>query len=484
MGPPDALRSRNEPPLPHRRRSVLLVFPRLRYVTGDPPLGLALLAAVLRRERPLLDVKLLDATFLRDRSTLLDSVRTSGADVVGVFVDALMAADACMVAQVARAAGARTLAGGPQATVAAASLLPHFDCVLQGEGELRIAPVIDRLLERASLDDIPGLLLPGPGPAGHATAGEIAYPDLDALPFPAWDLLDMPRYLRLWPYLDSVRMDATGTNVIGSRGCPWQCTYCQPTLSALFGRKIRRRSPELVVEEIAELQRRYGIDGVFFHADTLTAQRKWMESLCDSLRRLPKPVLWGCNSRVDIFADDLVETMVSAGMRSVHLGIEAGSERVRKDVLGKAVDVQRLQQLVRKLNDNGAHALGFFMLGTPTETLPEMLQTIALARRLPLAEATFSITSLLPGTQLHDAVAPDPRFVLHDHGVVDYYQGRNFEDRQSAMGPRALHALQLAALGAFYLHPLRIPYLVRHLGSRGGVAKLGMKLSRFLGARQ
>lgn len=459
---------------------VAFVFPRVRYQSGDPPLGIASLAAVLRRDRPGLDVRVIDGTFLGGLARLRDAVVSAAADVVAIYVDSLMVSDALAMAGAARAAGAFTLAGGPLASVAPELLLPGFDAVFRGEGEPAIAPLVDRILARASLEDVPGLHLPGPDGTPIDTGAPSHPADLDSLPFPAWDLLDMGRYIRMWPYLDSIRMDMTGTNVVASRGCPWQCTYCQPTLSAIFGRRIRRYGPERVAAEVAELQTRFGIDGVFFHDDTMTASAQWLDAMCAALLRLPRRVLWGCNSRVDSLTPALVDRMVEAGMRTVHLGVESGSRRVREDVLDKRVDPDQLQVLVAHLRSRGAHALGFFMLGSPTESLGEMIETIRMARKLELTEATFSITSVLPGSRLRERVASDPRFAIREGLDADYYRRRNFVDRGSLLGDASLRALQYAGLVGFYLHPLRAGYLARHLTSPLGLAKLAMKASRFL----
>jgi anaerobic magnesium-protoporphyrin IX monomethyl ester cyclase len=457
---------------------VALVFPRLHYRTGDPPLGVAYLAAALEKERPDLDVRVIDGTFLASKELLLSAVRQAEAEVVGVFADSLLSPTAREVGRAARAAGAATMVGGPAASVAPESFAADFDAVVIGEGEPLVADLVEGLLAGGPLEHIPNLVLSGPGGEIRATVRRALEPDLDALPYPAWHLLEMERYLRLWPYLDSVRIDATGTNVVGSRGCPWQCAFCQPTLSTMFGKGVRRRSTESVVAEVVELQERFGVDGVFFHDDTITANRSWVRDLCAKLEALPRPVLWGCNSRVDVLDTDTIDAMTGAGMRTVHLGIEAGSARVRDEILGKPIDLDHLEEILRHLRQRGASSLGFFMLGSPTETVEEMLETIRLARRLPLAEATFSLTSALPGTHLHERLSADASLSLLGGETADYYNRRNFEDPRGP-GQAVLRLMQIAGLSAFYLHGERLPYVAGHLLSRRGRSKLAMKVFRF-----
>ena len=462
------------------RRRIALVFPRTRYQTGDPPLGVAYLAAVLHAARPRFEIRVVDGTFLGGKAALLRAVRDTNAEVVGVFVDSLMVPQAHAVAAVAHEMGAFALAGGPAASVAPHALMPPFDAVLRGEGEGVIVDLVDRALAREGLAEVPNLVFRGDAGETVETPRAARRVDPDALPHPAWEQLDMPRYLQRWPYLDSLSVDAIGTNVVGSRGCPYACSYCQPTLRAVFGKQVRRRSPESITEEITVLQRRYGIDGVFFHDDTITMHHEWLGQLCEALARLERPLLWGCNSRVEGLHSALLDQMVDAGMRSIHLGVEAGSQRVREDILRKRVDLDELERIVTHLRRRGAHALGFFMLGSPTETFWEMLQTVRLARRLRLTEATFSLTAAIPGTHLHDDLRDDPRFAVSDAPAIDYYNRRNFADRQRPRSGDLARALQLVALPAFYLHPRRADYVRRHLTTRRGLSKLVMKAARFL----
>ncbi len=468
------------PRSPSTTRRIALAFPRVKYRTGDPPLGLAYLAAVLRRDLPQVDVRIVDGTFLGGERCFVQAVRALCAELVGVFTDHLSLPVACSLARACRADGSFVLAGGPAATVEPERLVPPFDAALRGEGEGLLGRIVERVLSRTALDDVPNLVLRNHDSTLRHTSTEWAGPDLDSLPLPAWELLDMPRYLQLWPYLDSTSLSLTGTNLVASRGCSWQCAHCQPALSSLYGKRVRRRSPASVVGEVEELQRRYGVEGVFFHDDTLTANERWVTELCDRLCQLPRPVVWGCNSRADLITPELVRVMARAGLRSIHVGIEAGSARVRDEVLHKRLDLDRLRSALENLAQHRVHALGFFMLGSPTETVGEMLETIALARRLPLTEATFSLTSALPGTHLHARIAADPAFELSAGEEIDYYNQRNFSEVDSSVGERTLRLLQAAALAGFYSHPTRLGYVGSHLTTRRGREKLGMKVARFL----
>lgn len=412
----------------------------------------------------------------------MNRLQSLGADLVGVYVDSLSAADACRIGQACKEVGALTIAGGPLATLRPESLADHFDVVFRGEAEIRFPRVAATLLEEkdtAPLRAIPGLVFRSRDGDLTDTGSEWELPSLDDLPFPAWDILDMDRYIDLWPYLDATNGKVRGTGLIGSRGCPWKCSYCQPALNSIFGGRMRRRSVDSIIEEIRRLQERYDIGGYFFHDDTLTADRKWLTHLCERLAGLERRIQWGCNSRVDLLDDAVISMMAESGLKTVHLGIESGSARIRTEILAKRLGEEKIRQVVNSLDRSRVSSLGFFMLGSPTEALGEMLSTLRLAWSLKLREATFSLVSVLPETQLAGLVLHHPKTRIKSLHAIDYYRSRNFVDESVRYSGRAVRFLQVAGMIVFYLSPRRASYLLRHLTTGVGVRRLFMKLARF-----
>ena len=453
---------------------LLLVFPRFKYVSGDPPLGPAYLAAEARA-KPGVEVAVEDATFHRSFRRIAQRIDEWRPDVVGVYFDSIMFADGVRVARMARQRGIFTIAGGPHATVMPETLAAEVDVICIGEGDVTLPEVLEHVRDR-DFERVKGLAWQ----AGSDLARTESPPpiaDLDAVPFPARDLLDMQSYVQQWNYLDSHDIRLRGTTMITSRGCPFRCTYCQPTLRRIFGPKVRMRSPENVVAEILELKDRYKIDGIFFHDDTLTAKRSWVEELCDRLIDRGRPLLWACNTRANTVDEAMLRRMHEAGLRNIHLGIESGTERILRDIYQKGIDLDQVRAAVDAAKRIGVTVLGFFMIGAPTETPDEIDATIRFARSLRLDEATFAITSPLPGTTLYDMVADGPYRLSADFADFDYYSERGFEDRHLPL--RRLKALHLKALLSFYLHPYRWPYILRHLLTPLGWRKLFRKLMRY-----
>jgi radical SAM superfamily enzyme YgiQ (UPF0313 family) len=309
----------------------LLVFPRFKYPSGDPPLGIAYLAAVLRERG--LDVDIFDATFVKNPlQALRGQVQRTHYDLVGVSTLTSMIADAVAVARVVREESPETMifAGGPHPTVAPEHTLEQgvFDALMLGEGEETLPALIESGLR---LEDQPGVCYLHDGEIVRNEPAEVVA-DLDALPFPAWEMLDMDQYLALWYQLDAVRYGVRGTSIMASRGCPYRCSYCQPTLGTIFGRAVRRRSPGSLVAEAAELRDRYAIEGLMWLDDTFLLDRGWMRQLCEEFVDADLGLIWGCNIRADVCDRESLELMQQAGLRMVHVGIESASQRILDEV--------------------------------------------------------------------------------------------------------------------------------------------------------
>jgi len=459
------------------RTRVMLVHPRLRVPTGDPPLGICYVASALVASGAA-EVRIADGATLRSRQSVLDALAAYRPDVVGIYVDTLMVADAIAVANAAASLGAFVVTGGPHATVSPETLAGCSDAIVIGEGERAMVEVVERYRDRA-LEEVEGIWFRNQDGELVRTPPRTRFADLDALPFPALDLLDMRPYLARWHYLDCVDVGLRGTNLVTSRGCPFQCTYCQPCLKLLFGSAIRHRSPENVVEELKRLRTRHGISSFFFHDDTLTIDRRRVLALCDAIRRADLEIAWGCNSRVDTLDRETLRAMKAAGLRKLHIGAESGSQRILDDVYGKAIRVEQVRELSATAAELGVHCLAFFILGAPGETKAELRQTIDLACSLPIEEATFSILAPLPGSAIRERIARDPRSALSDDPAdYNYYSRRAFRD--PALSGAALKLHQLEALLRFYLGPRRRRYLLSHLTSVSGLRKLRRKVARSL----
>ena len=379
---------------------IILVFPRLKHESlGDPPLGLAYLAAYLRKNTNF-EVSILDMAFLSVKEAAIRLTRKRP-DIVGIYFSTPTYASAMEIVKVARKADAFVVVGGPHATVVPESLAGKVDAIVIGEGEKVFAELAMACVDKRNLEAINSIWFRNNGEVARSAPGE-PLSDLDILPHPARDLLDMERYINNCQYFDCVDMKMRSTTMIASRGCPFKCSYCQPTLNKMFGSKIRLRSPEDIIAEIKELRSRYAVNAVFFHDDTFGFDKKWLAAFCDKLILEVPRLIWGCNSRADLLDEDSLEIMRKSGLRCLHIGAESANQRIIDDIYDKGIKLLNVSQAVETAKKNDIRTMCFFMLGAPTETRQEIENTISFASGLQLDEAVFNIVSPMPGTFLYE----------------------------------------------------------------------------------
>ncbi len=454
--------------------NICLLFPRLKYISGDPPLGIGYIASYLKKTLRNVNVSIIDATFMRSLKAVLKTIKESSPDILGIYADAVMMKDTLTIAEWARNNKLYTVVGGPQATVLSEAFAGHADVIVRGEGEFIFAEIV-RSYGMKDLSHIPDIWWRKDGEIRKNPPRDHFLP-WDEIPFPERGLFPMEKYLDYWNYLDAINPRLCGTTMITSRGCPFSCSYCQPTIRTMFGKTIRSRSPANVVEEIRTLKERYHIDGVFFHDDTFTAHASWIKEFCRELEHDTLPILWGCNSRIDTVNDDMLKMMHRAGLRKIHFGIESGSQRILDTVYHKDLNIEKIREVVSSTRKAGIHTMGFFMLGAPSETEQDIRKTISFAKNLPLEEASFFLTTPLAGTYLHDMILNDQTYRIPlPYEDFDYYTHYCI---QGGIGRTRIKFLQIKAFLFFYLHPSRIRYIIKYVFSVRGIKKLFNKIVR------
>ncbi len=284
--------------------------------------------------------------------------------------------------------------GGPHPSAMPRETLRDFgaDFVCVGEGEESMAAVASRLGADASLPDLPGVLLPGGDVPAPAIVG-----DLDTLPLPARDLIDMKRHLRPPGVIRGLYLPRT-TGVIASRGCPYRCTFCSVHL--VSGHRCRRRSVTSVLAELTELVEDYGVEGFYFLDDNFTLDRAWTLTLCEQLSASDLEVKWACQARADGVDKDLLDAMRRAGCVQIEYGLESGSPKVLKR-LGKTAPPRSALRQVRATKDAGLRVAAYYLLGTPGETIDDLSLTASLARQARADLSLFYLLSPFPGTELY-----------------------------------------------------------------------------------
>lgn len=435
---------------------------------------MAYLAAVLREAGHA--VEIFDATFVKEPlDALAKLLGQRSFDVIGISMLTSMLDSASKVAKVCRKhSDAMIYAGGPHPTVEPESTLAleGIDAVMVGEGEKAIVELAEAGGEPSG---VAGMWYRGTDGQIVQNAPVECVEDLDDVPFPARDLLDMKRYMDIWYQLDAVRYGLTGTSVIASRGCPYNCAYCQPTLMSIFGRKVRRRSPQNIVAELVALKRDYNPDGIMWLDDTFLLDKKWMRELCDLMIEADLGLVWGANVRADITDRESLEIMQRAGLRIVHMGIESATQRILDEWYQKGITIDQVRETAQIAHDLGLRVRGYFMLGAPTETEDELWATVRLADKLPLDDVTFSITTPLPHTHLYDKTQD---LIAKDFSQFDYYKSAVYADG-AVVNEATLNRIRKIAYLRFYLGRRRFWRTVQSVMGISGIKKMLLKIQRF-----
>lgn len=319
------------------------------------------------------------------------------------------------VVDVCRASsGAPVVLGGAGFSIFPRSALAYLgaDMGIQGEGEEAFCALVDRLERGASLNDVPGLVLPGPGPTG----GRSFRQRLDEFPLPDDDFLRacVGDDLGMWLPVQS------------RRGCAMDCSYC--STATIEGRSVRKRSPEAVIDWIAR-QATAGFGSFYFVDNNFNVPPDYARRMCRLLEQRGLDIRWRCILNPAWVDADLVSAMAAAGCTDVSLGFESGCARILAG-MNKKFSVQDISRCAAVLAGHGIRRMGFLLLGGPGETPDTVEESLVYAASLGL-EAMRVTTGIriYPDTDLarvaveRGLIAPDddllrPRFYL-EPGLED-----------------------------------------------------------------
>ncbi len=433
---------------------ILFVFPETRYPSGQPALGIAMLSAVAKGSGA--DTVLCDMSFQKKPfEHLADMLEEFKPDSVSITVVTPQIKDTLHACEVIRkySADVYLMIGGPHATVLPVETLETSgaDLVYSGEGEI----AFKKIIEGTDPSEIPGACFFRDGRA-VLVPGKLLVDDLDSLPLPDREIFDMKKYFETWYSMDRVDPSLKGTTIMGTRGCPYVCTFCQPTLSEIFGKKMRKRSPGSIVQELKQLVKEYSIDAFMFEDSTFIVDHKWVTDICSLMISEGLKLRWCCNVRADLLTEELLDSMVNAGLSKVNMGVESASQRVLDDIYKKGITVEGVQRALRMCHKKGLFVQGYFMLGAPGETIEEMKLTIDFAAREPFDDALFDITTPFPHTELWEI---SKELIDSDYSEFDCFHKSVYT--LNGITPEQIEKLKKNAFWKFYAHPARILKTIR-----------------------
>jgi radical SAM superfamily enzyme YgiQ (UPF0313 family) len=371
-----------------------------------PPLG-TLYAAALMRENDY-QVVLFDTMFVSDPQEVALAIENNEPDFFVIYDDGFnyltkmcltnMREAAFIMIKIAKAKGCTVIVSSSDSTDRYEEYLKEgADFVIIGEAEQTLLEITN-FIERGGNDysAIKGLAYLQSGTVVKTPARQVLK-DLDNLPLPAWDLVNMDQYRQTW--LKSAGYFSL--NMSTTRGCPFKCNWCA---KPIYGNRYNSRSPGNVLAEIKLLKDRYAMDHIWFCDDIFGLKPGWVMEFANLIRQEHIKVRFKIQSRADLLIDaDTVKALAAAGCENVWIGAESGSQKIL-DAMDKGVSIQQIRESTRLMKDAGIKPSFFIQFGYPGELKDDIGLTIDMINELLPFEIGISVSYPLPGTSFYEKV--------------------------------------------------------------------------------
>jgi anaerobic magnesium-protoporphyrin IX monomethyl ester cyclase len=368
-----------------------------------PPLGTLYAASYIRKRG--YDVALFDAMLASSELEWVEALERHKPDIAVIYEDGFnylskmcltrMRDAAFKMADGAKSRGCTVLISGSDATDHKEKYFAHgADAIIIGEGEITLGETLDVLTGRRELErtQIAGLAWPeAPDPAPRGFEKQV-----DSFPFPAWDLVDIARYKKIW----MERHGYYSMNMVTTRGCPYHCNWCA---KPIYGQRYNVRSPENVAQELKWLKENFAPDHIWFADDIFGLKPNWIERFADEVERLDAVTPFKCLLRVDLIKPGVPEALKRAGCEIVWVGAESGSQKIL-DAMDKGTRVEQIYAAARNLHAQGINIAFFLQFGYPGEERNDIEATLRMVRECEPDDIGMSVSYPLPGTKFYENV--------------------------------------------------------------------------------
>lgn len=376
--------------------------------TPFPPLGTLYAASILRKKN--YDVTLFDTNLLDSPKSILPLLKESKPNYLVIYDDGFNYLTKMCLTNM-RDACFEMIQYGKQhnciVIISSSDSTDHYkeylekgaDFIIKGEGEITLLELINALEKNKETKDIAGLAYTD-NEQVIITKPRTVLQNLDELPLPAWDLININAYKNIW----SQSGQEFTLNLATTRGCPYKCNWCA---KPIYGNRYNAHSPEYIVNEIEYLQQEFGVKRFWMCDDIFGLKPNWVQEFNTELKKKNISIKYFIQSRVDLLLkEDTIDALAESGLEEVWVGAESASQKIL-DAMDKGTQVSEIYEATYLLKQKSIRVAFFLQFGYLTETQEDIEKTIAMVKELLPDNIGISVSYPLPGTKFYEKVKDD-----------------------------------------------------------------------------
>ncbi|MFA5144803.1 MAG: radical SAM protein [Candidatus Omnitrophota bacterium] len=423
-----------------------------------PPYILKYIEAFLKKE-DFCDVKLIDQRITRlSFEDIVKNIKTWAPDIVVISISTLDVEQSLRFCRILREGtiGKSILIFGVGQEISAdiekyKDFNPLFDILLGGEAEIEIASIIRKINDGIDIKELKNFYNQD---IFKTKLMEVSDPD--SLPFPIYAPGSLEAYNFVYPL--KLNKKVVWGHMLSSRGCPHHCIFCSQIMRESYGNRFRGRSATNVVDEMEHLSD-FGANVITFDDDNFTSSRDHVKAICDEIESRQLKIKWIAHARIDEVDFALLKLMKKAGCLLLRFGIETGSKRVL-EILSKTRNsglwLKRVRHVIGRTRSVGIATVGLFIVGSPTETKDDLLESINFAKIISPDVIQVAYFIPFPGSSAYSLFKdqlkgiPFSKMYHYDKPLINL----------SAMSNGELEKAQSIFYASFLLRPI---FVVKHI---------------------
>lgn len=373
-----------------------------------PPLGTLYAASLMREKR--FEVALFDTNLLDSPHSIISVLEESNPKYLVIYDDGFNYLTKMCLTNMREACFEMIQIGKKNnciVIISSSDSTDHYteylekgaDYVIKGEGEITLSELIEAIENNSSTTEINGIAYQEKKVIKTNKPRAVSQ-NLDELPLPAWDLVDIEAYKKIW----SQSGKPFTLNIATTRGCPYKCNWCA---KPIYGNRYNAHSPEYIVKQLKYLQDKFKVTRFWMCDDIFGLKPNWVQEFNKELQKEKLKIKYFIQSRVDLLLkEDTIDALALSGLEEVWVGAESGSQKIL-DAMDKGTKVEEIFEATRLLKSKKIKVSFFLQFGYLTENQEDIQKTIAMVKELIPDNIGISVSYPLPGTKFYEKVKDD-----------------------------------------------------------------------------